>query len=288
MKKLLILFIICIITLSGCSKQETAQIAASTMPVAEFTTAICDGTGLTVSQLITEEISCLHDYTVQVSQMRAIEDAEVVILSGAGLEVFLEDTLRNTQHIIDASAGIETICQHNHSHSHSTHHHEEDPHIWLSPNNAMQMCRNICMELCIHYPEYALQFESNLDSILQRLESLQHYGEQALENLNSRNLITFHDGFSYFANSFDLTILKSIEEESGSEASALDLLQLIELVDNNNVPAIFVESNGSRSAAEIVAQETSTKIFTLNMAISGKSYFDAMYKNIDTIKEALG
>ena len=258
------------------------------MPVAEFTSAICEGTGLAVSPLITEEVSCLHDYSIQVSQMRAIENAQVIVISGAGLEAFLENALHYAEYVIDASECVPLICEEDHAHSHETHHHEEDPHIWLSPKNAMQMCRNICKQLCILYPEHKQQFEINLNSLLKKLEALQNYGEQTLENLASRNLITFHDGFAYFADCFNLTILKSIEEESGSEASARDLLELIRLVDESDVPAIFVESNGSRSAAEIIARETGVKIYTLDMAISGESYFDAMYKNIDTIKEALG
>lgn len=288
MKKLLLLFMICILVLTGCTAPQTAQIATSTMPVAEFTAYICKGTDLTVSQLITEEISCLHDYSVQVSQMRLVENAEVIVISGAGLEDFLNDTLQNAEHIIDASVGIPLICQDGHSHNHEAHHHEEDPHIWLSPKNAMQMSRNICQQLCIRYPEHTEQFKSNLNGLLQQLNDLQKYGEETLEHLASRDLITFHDGFSYFAECYDLTILKSIEEESGSEASAQDLLELIKLVDDNHIPAIFVEANGSRSAAEIVKRETGAKIFTLDMAISGESYFDAMYKNIDTIKGALG
>lgn len=43
----------------------------------------------------------------------------------------------------------------------------------------------------------------------------------SLESLSCRELITFHDGFSYFADAFDLTILRAMEEEAGSEASAV-------------------------------------------------------------------
>ena len=100
-------------------------------------------------------------------------------------------------------------------------------------------------------------------------------------------MIPFHDGFSYFARSFGLTIVEAVEEESGSEASARELIHLIELVREHNLPAIFIEKNGSSSAASILSRETGAKVYTLDMAMSGSSYFDAMYHNIDTIKEAL-
>ena len=84
-----------------------------------------------------------------------------------------------------------------------------------------------------------------------------------------------------------MTILRAIEEESGSEASAQELKELAELVRAHNLPAIFTEQQGSVSAAGIIAAETGTKTYPLDMAMAGSSWFAAMYHNIDTLKEAL-
>jgi len=116
---------------------------------------------------------------------------------------------------------------------------------------------------------------------------LQADGKKQLQDLKTRELITFHDGFSYFAESFDLHIVKAVEEESGSEASAKELIELIDLVNSKQLPAIFTEVNGSVAAAKVIAAETGVKICSLNMAMAGESYFEAMYHNIRTIKEAL-
>ncbi len=284
MKKLLLIISILLVFLTGCQGKKPAQIVATTLPVYEFTNTLCEGTGLTISQLITEEVSCLHDYTVQVSQMQAVESADVVVCNGAGLEEFLEDVLSSAENVIDASIGISLSCGHSHG---DDHHHEHDPHIWLSPANAKIMCKNICNELVTLYPKYALQFAKNLQGLLEKLDALQEYGEANLSDLTNRNLITFHDGFSGFAESFDLNILKAIEEESGSEASARELIEIIDLIEGHHLPAIFIETNGSTAAAQLIAQETGVKIYTLDMAISGSDYFEIMYRNIDTVKEAL-
>jgi len=79
-----------------------------------------------------------------------------------------------------------------------------------------------------------------------------------------------------------------VEEESGSEASARELIHLIEEVEHHHLPAVFTEKSGSESAAAIIARETGCGSFRLDMAMSGNSYFEAMYHNINTIKEALG
>ena len=277
-------------TLSVCARTAPpAQIAATTLPVYDFTSRICADTPVTVTRLVTEQISCLHDYSLNVRQVRAAEAAQVIVISGAGLEDFLGDLLEG-ENLVDASAGIPLICPeegHDHDHEEDGHHHEQDPHIWLSPANARQIARNIFDGLSQRYPEYADTMEENLKKLLLDLEELESYGREQLEDLSSRELITFHDGFSYFAQAFDLTILEAIEEESGSEASAKELIHLITLTREHSLKAVFTEKTGSVSAAGILSRETGCPVYSLDMAMSGDSYFEAMYHNIDTIKEAL-
>ena len=280
--------------MTGCGAQAPyAQIAATTLPVYEFTSRLCEDTDITVTRLVTESVSCLHDYALNVNQVKAAEAAEVIVMNGAGLEEFMEDVLDMSEYLIDASYEVPLIeCEeeddHGHDHGHEGHHHDVDNHIWLSPVNASIMAQNICEGLCGIYPEHESIFRSNLKILLSDLDALQAYGETQLADLSCRELITFHDGFGYFADSFDLTILRAIEEESGSEASAAELIELIEEVEHHQLPAIFTEASGSASAAGVISRSTGAAIHTLDMAMAGDSYFDAMYHNINTLKEALG
>ncbi len=288
MKKCLTIIILFILLLlSGCTQQKNAQIVATTKPVYDFTAALCQGTDLTVSLLVTESLSCLHDYSLQVRQMRAIEAAQTVVLSGAGLEDFLNDVLFHANYVIDSSQGITLHCS-DHEGSHNSHHHAEDPHIWLNINNARQMAQNIYQGLIQKYPQYTSIFSENLAFLNMRFDELENYGRNTLSVLKSKELITFHDGFSYFADYWGLHILHALEEESGSEASANELKELITLVRYNNITALFVEENGSTGAAYTVAADTGIRVYPLTMGMSDANYFDAMYHNIDTIKEALG
>ena len=292
MKKcsIVILFALILSLLAGCGGgTESAAVAATTLPVYDFAQRLCDGTDISVTRLVTEQVSCLHDYSLNVNQVRASESAEKIIISGAGLEDFLGDILKEDK-IIDASAGITLLEGHHHHHEEGEdpHDHVDDPHIWLSPVNAKAMAQNICAGLSAAYPQNKEALETNLISLLADLDKLQAYGEDQLKDLKVRELVTFHDGFAYFADAFGLTILESIEEESGSEASAQELTELIQLVKDHQLPAVFTEKNGSTSASSVISSETGAKVFALDMAMSGDSYFDSMYYNIDTLKEALG
>ena len=296
MLRLLRLCALClaVLLLCGCGAAlpEQVDIAATTGPVAQFAREIADGTDLNVVQVISDSVSCLHDYSLSVRQMEALEKSSLVLISGAGLEEFMEDALASVREVADCSAGVELkdMEGHDHHHGHEEdhgHHHEDDPHIWLDPMRAVQMTENICAALTMRYPEYETVFRRNTDRLSMELKALDAYGNAALQELRCRELITFHDGFGYLADAFDLQIVAAIEEESGSEASAKDLMEMIHLVEEHELPAIFTEVNGSVSAASIIQAELGTEVCTLDMAMGGSDYFQAMRTNIDTLKEAL-
>ena len=289
--KITSLILICAMVLvlfAGCGNtQETYDIAATTLPVYQFTCMLVDGTGLTVTRLITENVSCLHDYSLNVKQVKAAESANLIVTNGAGLEDFMADLLDGKQ-TVDASKDIPLLEGCHEHEGHDEHPHEVDSHIWLSPANAMVMVTNITEALKAAYPDHQKTIEWNYIVLLTKLMALLEYGNKQLSGLENRELVTFHDGFAYFAQCFDLEILAAVEEESGSETSAHQLIELIELVQQHKIPAIFTETNGSDASAKVICAEIGIQVYTLDMAMAGDDYFAAMYHNIDTIREALG
>ena len=78
----------------------------------------------------------------------------------------------------------------------------------------------------------------------------------------------------------------------GSEASAAEILEIVDLVQTHDIPAIFTEKNGSDATAQAIARETGCAVYQLDMIMSGdgsgiQPYIDAMDRNIDTLLEAL-
>ena len=267
--------------LSGCAAQKSepsADILVTTAPVAQIVGAITAGTDLTVATLISEPVSCVHDYALSVDQMRAVEQAKHIVISGAGLEEFMADVL-TSRAVIDASEGLALLPGEEG---------ESDPHTWLAPENMIAMTHTVETALAAEYPQHAALFAENADIWCEKLDELQSYGEQHLADLSCRRLVTFHDGFAYFAKAFDLEIAASMEIEAGSEPSARELEEIISLLQDQGIPAVFTEINGTADAAELVSRETGCAVFSLDTAISSVNYLSAMTQNIDTIKEALG
>lgn len=299
MKRLFPLLLCAFLLIGGCSSEqtsaedETLHILATTYPVYLFTRTITEGVdSVEVSQLITEEVSCLHDYTLTVTDMKAIEKADVIIMNGAELESFMDDALSQTDAAtIDCSESIDLLPStghEHHDHEEDEHHGHYDPHFWLSEEAALVMMNNILHGL-------SELDESNLDAYHENFSAaVELFPDDPLDasSLACPYLITFHDGFQYFAHDNELTLLKSIEEEEGSEASAADVKEIVALIEEYNIPAIFTEKNGSDDTAQAISRETGVAVYQLDMIMSGEgqditAYFDALNANYATIREAL-
>lgn len=275
MKKL-IATVLALLCLCACAAPAgTGGVAATTAPVYQFAAAIAEGTDVAAAQVISDSVSCLHDYALSVRQMETLENSALVLVSGAGLEDFMEDALRQTV-TADCSAGVILLKSDS----------GYDPHIWLDPDNAAVMAENICSALSEQYPEHREDFARNAADLVQKLKDLKAWGKEELAGLSARGIVTFHDGFAYLADAFGLEILAAVEEEAGSEASAADLTEIIGLVQDHGLACVFTEKNGSDAAARVIAAETGCRICALDMAMD-RDYFEAMTHNINTLKEAL-
>ena len=271
-------------------EDDTLHILATTYPVYLFTTAVTEGVeGVEVTRLIREEISCLHDYTLTVNDMKAIEAADVIVMNGVGLEDFMADALASSDApVIDCSQGVELLPTLGHEdHDHDA---EYDPHIWMDPERAAQMVWNVATVLSEVDTMNGDLYTANASAAEARLQS-EITGVEDPDDLDG--LITFHDGFQYFAQATGLDLLKAIEEEEGAEASAAEIKEIVGLIGEYDIPAIFTEKNGSDATAQAISRETGCGVAQLDLIMSGdgsgiQPYVDAMNQNIDTILEALG
>lgn len=274
---------------ASTGKENTITIAATTYPVYCFVNAVTAGVeGVTVKQIVTDSISCLHDYTLTVTNMRIIEGANVIALSGGGLEDFMHDALAGSKAaVIDCSKDITLLPGKEDGETY-------DPHAWLDPDRAAQMVENLASRMAEIDPQHKDAYQQNGEKTAASYRALGDTLRQKLQNLPNKNLITFHNGFSYFAEAFGLNMLCSIEEEEGSEASAEDITKIIGLVREYHIPAIFCEVNGSDSTAQAIARETGIKVYRLStlMAIPDnwglEGYEDLLTHDVDVILQAMG
>ena len=126
--------------LTGCTsavqkkKEGVFTILTSFYPMYVITENITDGVdGVEIRNLANPSTGCLHDYQLRPMDMANMEQTDVMVINGAGMEEFLDDAKKGITnlHIIDATEGLsllESDGHHSHEHSHEEdeHNHEED------------------------------------------------------------------------------------------------------------------------------------------------------------------
>ena len=271
-------------------------IAVSFYPIYIFTLNLVEGIdGLTVTCMAEQSTGCLHDYTLTARDAKLLNDADVFVINGAGLETFLHDITGTVEGlpIVDSSEGIELICSHHHEENeeHHAHNHENNSHIWLSVENAKKQVLNIKNGLVENYPQHEKQINENYENYIGRLNGLSIELDKTYRAAQGKKIITFHAAYEYMAQESGLEIIECIESDEGGEPSAKKIAQLCDLIPENNIKALFVEPDYSGSAAEILAAETDVEIYVLNPVTRGEAtlsaYEDIMRENIQTILKAM-
>lgn len=296
--------LLCLLLLGGCTPaqpQEQVNIVATTYPAYLAALTVTDGVdGVSVSRLDTGSVSCLHDYTLTVNDMKKLSRADVIVMNGAGMEDFMADALASSDAaVIDCSEGVLLLPAAGHrDHEHHDHDHGHfDGHYWMDPLRMSTAVDNVLAGLLRHFGQpYSERMARNANTAHLLLDQCQLDGWDTLSDISLANaaLVTFHDGFAYFAAAFDLPLLASIEEEAGSEASAKEIVHITELVREYELPAIFTEVNGSDATAKAISRETGCAVFPLSTVMDGREpsaddlspitpYVEAINANVATV-----
>ena len=287
---------------SGCQParedQTRIKLLASFYPIAIMALNITDGVdGVLVESMAQQQTGCLHDFQMTTADMKKAETAAAFLINGAGMEGFMDKITAQLPDlpVIDSSTGIPLIAsgEDHHHDEESDHDHEggENPHLWVSISNCMAQVKNLSEGIIALDPEHAEEYKSNTDAYLQKLSDLRDKMHQTLDHVKSRDIITFHEAFPYFAEEFGLHIAAVINREPDSQPSAKELAGTIRLVRETNAKALFVEPQYPETSADIIAAETDAKVYVLDPAVSGDwdkdAYLAAMEQNLQVLDQAL-
>lgn len=243
-----------------------------------------DVPGVSVSNLTPPLTGCLHDYTASPNDMKKLARAQVFVANGAGMESSLDKIVAQYPEIKIArlSNSIGLIKGKGNV--------GDNPHVWVSIADAIVEVKNLGQVLEEFDPAHKDLYKKNTADYVAKLEKLRDKMHTELAPYKGRPIITFHEAFPYFAQEFGFQIAAVVEREPGSEPSAKELAQTIDLIKKNNIPALFSEPQYPAAAAETIAKETGARVYALDPAATGPDDFDAylniMENNLKVLKEA--
>jgi zinc transport system substrate-binding protein len=238
-----------------------------------------------------------HDYSFSPSDIAKIARADVVIMNGVGLEGWLEKGIKTASKkdllVVDTSRGIDLITGLEVRKLAGVKSEPDpdagggNPHIWLSPLNAITQVKNICDGLAARDPENAQTYKKNADAYNNRLKTLDKDIRSATDSITNKNLITFHDTFPYFARDYGFTVAATFEESPGKEPSPKAIKQLRDIIKSAHVVALFSEPQYSAKAMQVFGQEFKVPVVQLDPMETGdgkKDFYErVMRKNLETL-----
>ena len=294
-KAFALLLALLVVFLSGCGAvAEDVSVMATFYPVYILAENVLDGVeGVTLSSMTPPSTGCLHDYQLLTSDMRALAKCSALLINGAGMETFLPDVTGQFPDltVIDCSQGVELLTEeedHGHDHEQVTY----NAHIWLAPENAIQMVRNLRDGLSALLPDQKDRIAENAEAYIDKLSALDEELRAAVEPLPRKQIVTFHEAFPYFARAYGLEVAAVVALEPDEPISPRMLKQVIEKVRAAGNPPLFSEPQYENTALRTVAQETGATVYELDPLVTGDgaktAYEDVMRKNLKVLLTALG
>lgn len=270
---------------NAASETKDINIVASFYPMYIMAKNVAkDASGVSVQNLTPALTGCPHDYTVTTNDMKKLADAQVFVANGAGMEPFLNKII--VQHpnlkIIQLSEGIPLIKGEGNG--------GDNPHVWVSISNAIIQVKNLGEAMEKFDSGRKELYVKNTANYVAKLEALRQKMHSELAPYKGRSIITFHEVFPYFAQEFGFNIAAVVEREPGSQPSAKELADTIELIKKNGIPVLFSEPQYPAAATETIAKETGAKVYVLDPAVIGPDDYDAyiniMEENLKVLKLA--
>ncbi len=297
-------------------EDETLTVVTSFYPIYIATENIIDGANnVELVNLTENQGGCLHDYQLTTADMRKLENADVLVVNGGGMESFIEEILDNYKDIkvIDSSEGIELLgVQHEEGHeeakdeistddatnedviNHEGHHHEEEmqnSHVWMNPDKYIMQIENIKKRLISLDPENQTIYQKNSDTYTSDIEAISEELKTMDASKLQHGIISFHDAFAYLADALSIPVIHSIDLDKDTYLSAGEVADVINEVRDNEVSYIFSEEQLSESSPKRVAEETGATLCIVDSLVSGDmnkdAYLIGMRKNISMLKQVL-
>lgn len=282
------------------------SVLAGTYPVWLLTRAVADGVpDVEVRLLVDAAAGCPHDYAPTPADLLRIEQADLVVINGLGLEAAFHDALaRRGADVLDCGAGLgealaayagrlpAVACgQEHHDHAHAGC--AVNPHIFAGPRLAVHMAGSIAAELArrdpahaARYQENAARFAAGMDDLLQRLRRL------SAREARPRVLLQ-HDALAYLAADAGFEILGIVQESTADAPTAGRIMQLLETVRRERPDLLLGERQFADRTMQMLAQESGVPLLRLDSLASGPAdvpadrYLRVMQNNVDLLEERL-
>ena len=178
---------------------------------------------------------------------------------------------------------------------HDDHDHgSEDPHFWFDPLRVAMAAELMMNQLIELDPSNSEAYKTAGEAYISELNELDSTVSALIETVPSKNrkLITTHESLGYLEARYGVEVLTTIipSLSSADEISPAELVDVLDVIEDNDIKVIFVESEAPSVYAETISAEANIKTVTglwVETLRENQSYGDWLIENVELIVENL-
>lgn len=266
---------------------ERVAIVASTTVLADLVQQV-GGDRVAVSSLVPKGGE-VHTFDPTPSDLRAVADADLVVMNGLGLDEWVADVVADsgsTATVVelaedlpgasyidadDEDHGEEPGGEAGEATEEDAHGHGPNPHLWLDVAYARGYVERITAALEAVDPARADAYGAAAEAYDARLAELDGWARDRLAAIPEadRRIVSFHEALPYLARAYGLTIVGTIVDAPGQDPSAGEIATLVEAIRSSGARAVFGEVQFSPELVETVAAEA-------DVAVESELYTDSL------------
>lgn len=272
----------------GFKEENKISVVTSIYPMYDFVENIA-GDKAEVINLVPAGIEP-HEFELSTGDMQLLEQADLFIYNGAGMEHFVDKTLNSLSNdnlvVVEAAEKITPIEGEDG---------ETDPHTWLSVANAILEAGRIKDALVEIDVDNAQYYEANYETYKNKLEQLDSAYRAELTDLSKDTIVVAHEAFGYLCKEYNLKQEAVEGLTADSEPDSARMKEIIDFCKAEDIKIIFFEELVSPKVANAIASETGAETMVLNpiegltaeQEEQGLNYIGLMEQNLEALKKAL-
>jgi ABC-type Zn uptake system ZnuABC Zn-binding protein ZnuA len=133
-----------------------------------------------------------------------------------------------------------------------------NPHLWTDPTLVKVYAEIIRDTMAAELPECTEQLDANYDQFVILVDEFDTAIREAFDTIpeDQRKLVTYHDAYAYFADTYGWNVIGAVQPADFGDPTPSDVVDLIEQIEAEQVPAIFGSEVFPSPILEQIAQET--------------------------------
>jgi zinc transport system substrate-binding protein len=267
-----------------CTAQAVAA-APATAPTVVASLQPLYGLAAAVSRGVFEPVLLIpqnqspHYYNLTPRAAHTLSRADLVLWIGPEMETRIAVPMQNlveTSRLLTVSTwpGIRRLParsggnwgQHSHGHEHAGHHEHEglDPHLWLAPDNAVQIVERLRQELARLDPPHAEQYRSNADAVIAGIRVTERDIAQRFKTAQPGSYLILHDALQYFEQHYGLKPSGALMVDPERKPGAQRVLQLRQQLRGGDISCILYEARYGRRWIETLIEDTPVQAIAID------------------------